>query len=71
MMINKKNCSFFPTIKYLRTKATRALYSLNSKLNIKDGKKPHAPAVPIKKKKRPKTRRMKEKGAPWIPDESF
>ena len=34
MMINKKNCSFFPTIKYLRTKATRALYSLNSKLNI-------------------------------------
>ena len=34
MIINKKNCSFTPTIKYLRTKATRALYSLNSKLNI-------------------------------------
>ena len=33
-LINKKNCSFLPTIKYLKTKATRALYSLNSKLNI-------------------------------------
>ena len=32
--IHKTNCSFNPALKYLRTKATRALYALRSKVNI-------------------------------------
>lgn len=32
--IHKKNCSFNPALKYLRTKATRAIYALRSKVNI-------------------------------------
>ena len=32
--IHKKNCSFNPALKYLRTKATRALYAIRSKVNI-------------------------------------
>ena len=33
--IHKKNCSFNPALKYLRTKAVRALYALRSKIDIK------------------------------------
>lgn len=32
--IHKKNCTFTPTLKYLRLKATRAFYALKSKVNI-------------------------------------
>ena len=32
--VHKKGCSFNPTLKYLRTKATRALYALRAKVNI-------------------------------------
>ena len=32
--IHKKNCSFNTALKYLRTKATRALFALRSKVNI-------------------------------------
>ena len=32
--IHKKNCSFNPALKYLRTKAVRALYALRSKVDI-------------------------------------
>ena len=32
--IHKKNCTFTPTLKYLRAKATRAFYALKSKVNI-------------------------------------
>ena len=32
--IHKKNCSFTPALKCLKTKATRALYALRSKINI-------------------------------------
>ena len=32
--LHKKNCSFTSALKYLRTKATRALYALRAKINI-------------------------------------
>ena len=32
--VHKKNCSFNTALKYLRTKATRALFALKSKINI-------------------------------------
>ena len=32
--IHKKNCTFTPTLKYLRLKSTRAFYALKSKVNI-------------------------------------
>ena len=32
--IHKKNCSFTPALKYLKTKAIRAVYALRSKVNI-------------------------------------
>ena len=32
--VHKKSCSFTPTLKHFRTKATRALYSLKSKINF-------------------------------------
>jgi hypothetical protein len=32
--VHKKSCSFTPTLKYLRLKATRALYALKSKINF-------------------------------------
>ncbi len=32
--IHKKSCTFTPTLKYLRVKATRAFYALKSKVNI-------------------------------------
>ena len=32
--VHKKNCSFNTALKYLRTKATRALFALRSKVNI-------------------------------------
>ena len=32
--VHKKGCSFNPTLKYLRTKATRAIYALRAKVNI-------------------------------------
>ena len=34
ILIHKKNCSFSPAIKYLKNKATRAVYALRSKINI-------------------------------------
>ena len=34
ILIHKKSCSFNPTMKYLRIKATRAVYALRSKVNI-------------------------------------
>ena len=34
IIIHKKNCSFNPALKYLRTKATRAIYALRSKVNV-------------------------------------
>ena len=32
--VHKKSCSFTPTLKYQKTKATRALYALRAKINI-------------------------------------
>ena len=34
IIIHKKNCSFNPALKYLRTKATRAIFALRSKVNV-------------------------------------
>ena len=34
IIVNKKNCTFNPAIKALRTKATRAIYAIKSKVNI-------------------------------------
>ena len=34
IIINKKNCTFTPSIKALRNKATRALYAIKAKVNI-------------------------------------
>ena len=34
IIVNKKNCTFNPAIKALKTKATRAIYAIKSKVNI-------------------------------------
>ena len=34
IIVHKKNCTFTPSLKYLRLKATRAFYALKSKVNV-------------------------------------